>query len=45
LIDAAVEVDALARLRTQPRVEMGYAGAVDDAPEGHWIGAGRNIER
>ena len=32
LVDAAIEIDALARLRPQPRLEMGHARVMNDAP-------------
>ena len=44
LVDAAVKVDALARLRTQTRLEVGNAFAMDDPPQRIRIGAGWSIE-
>ena len=40
LVDAAVEFDALARLRTQTRFDVGNARAMHDPPQRDRIGAG-----
>ena len=44
LVDPAVEVDALARLRTQPGFEVGDARAMHDPPQGIRIGASGSTE-
>ena len=44
LVDAAIEVDALARLRTQARLHMGDAFAMHDPPQSVRIGAGGSVE-
>ena len=45
LLDAAIEVDAFARLRTQTRFHMGDALAMHDPPQSIRIGAGWRGER
>ena len=45
LVDTAVEVDALARLRAQTCFEVGNTFAMDDPPQCVRIGAGWSIER
>jgi hypothetical protein len=44
LLDAAVEVDVLARLRTQTRFDVRHAFAMHDSPQSVRIGASRRVD-